>query len=140
MPVMTKSPKGDDIVILSRKEYDQLLVAAKEDVVDAAIASKAIARNEETLSEAEMDELLAARTPLAFWRKKRGMTQTDLAKAAEIAQGFLSEIESGLKTGDVTVLQRIAIALEISLLELEPDLPPGKRKSGFKLKVVKRRK
>ena len=29
MPVMTKSPKGDDIVILSRKEYDRLLVAAK---------------------------------------------------------------------------------------------------------------
>ncbi len=87
MPVMTKSPKGDDIVILSRKEYDRLLAAADEDVIDAAMAK-----------------------------------QTDLAKAAGIAQGFLSEIESGLKTGDVTVLQRIAIALEISLLELEPVL------------------
>jgi len=140
MPVMTKSPKGDDIVILSRKEYDRLLVAANEDVIDATIARKAIARNEETLSEAEMDELLAARTPLAFWRKKRGLTQTELAKAAEIAQGFLSEIESGLKTGDVTVLQRIAVALEISLLELVPDLPSSKRKPGVKFKIVKRRK
>ena len=140
MPVMTKSPKGDDIVILSRKEYDRLLAAAVEDVIDAAMAKKAIARNEETLSEAEVDELLAARTPLAFWRKKRGLTQTDLAKAAGIAQGFLSEIESGLKTGDVTVLQRIAIALEISLLELVPDLPSSRRKPAVKLKIVKRRK
>ena len=140
MPVMTKSPKGDDIVILSRKEYDRLLAAADEDVIDAAIAKKAIARNEETLSETEVDELLAARTPLAFWRKKRGLTQTDLAKAAGIAQGFLSEIESGLKTGDVTVLQRIAIALEISLLELVPDLPSSRRKPGVKPKIVKRRK
>ena len=140
MPVMTKSPKGDDIVILSRKEYDRLLVAANEDVIDATIARKAIARNEETLSEAEMDELLASKTPLAFWRKKRGLTQADLAKTAKIAQGFLSEIENGLKTGDVTVLQRIAIALEISLLELVPDLPPSKRKPGVKLKIVKRRK
>jgi ribosome-binding protein aMBF1 (putative translation factor) len=140
MPVITKSPKGDDIVILSRKEYDSLLVAANEDLADAAIARTAIARNEETLSESEMDELLAARTPLAFWRKKRGLTQTDLAKAAEIAQGFLSEIESGLKTGDITVLQRIAACLEISLLELVPDLPAGKRKPGAKLKIVKRRK
>jgi DNA-binding XRE family transcriptional regulator len=140
MPVMTKSPKGDDIVILSRKEYDRLLVAANEDAIDAMIARRAIARNEETLSEAEMDELLAARTPLAFWRKKRGLTQADLAKTAEIAQGFLSEIENGLKTGDVTVLQRIAIALEISRLELVPDLPPSKRKPGVKLKIVKRRK
>jgi ribosome-binding protein aMBF1 (putative translation factor) len=135
MPVITKSPQGDDIVILSRKEYDRLLVAANEDVIDAAIARRAIARDEETLSESEMDDLLAARTPLAFWRKKRGLTQMELAKAADIAQGFLSEIESGLKTGDVTVLQRIAIALEISLLELVPDLPSGKRKPG-----VKRRK
>ena len=140
MPVMTKSPKGDDIVILSRKEYDRLLAAADEDVIDAAMAKKAIARNEETLSEAEVDELLAARTPLAFWRKKRGLTQTDLAKAAGIAQGFLSEIESGLKTGDVTVLQRIAIALEISLLELVPDLPSSRRKPGVKPKIAKRRK
>jgi ribosome-binding protein aMBF1 (putative translation factor) len=140
MPVMTKSPKGDDIVILSRKEYDRLLAAADEDVIDAVMAKKAIARNEETLSEADVDELLAARTPLAFWRRKRGLTQTDLAKAAGIAQGFLSEIESGLKTGDVTVLQRIAIALEISLLELVPDLPSSRRKPGAKLKIVKRQK
>jgi ribosome-binding protein aMBF1 (putative translation factor) len=140
MPVMTKSPKGDDIVILSRKEYDRLLAAADEDVIDAAMAKKAIARNEETLSEAEVGELLAGRTPLAFWRKKRGLTQTDLAKAVGIAQGFLSEIESGLKTGDVTVLQRIASALEVSLLELVPDLPSGRRKPGVKLKIVKRRK
>jgi ribosome-binding protein aMBF1 (putative translation factor) len=140
MPVMTKSPKGDDIVILSRKEYDRLLIAANEDATDATIAKKAIARSEETLSEAEMDELLAARTPLAFWRRKRGVTQTDLAKAAGVAQGFLSEIESGLKTGDVTVLQRIAKALEISLLELVPDLPAGKRKPGIKRGTIKRRR
>jgi hypothetical protein len=35
MPVMTKSPKGDDIVILSRKEYDQLIAAANEGSADA---------------------------------------------------------------------------------------------------------
>src|ERR1700760_4233451 len=100
MPVMTKSPKGDDIVILSRKEYDQLVVA-NEDAVDAAAARKAIARNEETLTEAEMDELLAAKTPLAFWRRKRRLTQAQLAKTTGIAQGFLSEIEAGHKTGAV---------------------------------------
>src|SRR5258708_32987425 len=138
MPLMTRPPKGDEMVILSRKEYDRLLVAANEDATDAAVVKKAINRHEETLTEAEMDELLAAKTPLAFWRKKRGLTQADLSRAAGIAQGFLSEIESGLKTGDVTVLQRIAVALKISLLDLVPDLPRGKRKPG--LKIVKRRK
>jgi len=61
MPVMTKSPKGDDIVILSRKEYDRLLAAADEDVIDAAMAKKAIARNEETLSERWMNCLQPGR-------------------------------------------------------------------------------
>ena len=31
MPVMTKGPQGDDIVILSREEYDQLIAATNED-------------------------------------------------------------------------------------------------------------
>lgn len=139
MPVMTKSPKGDDIVILSRKEYDQLLVAANEDAADAAVARRAIVRDEETLTEAELDDLLAAKTPLAFWRKKRGLTQAELARASDIAQGFLSEIESGLKRGDVVILQRIAVALKISLLDLVPDLPSSSRNSGIKI-VRKRRK
>jgi DNA-binding XRE family transcriptional regulator len=107
---------------------------------DTTIARKAIASNEETLTGFEVDQLLAAKTPLAFWRKQRGLTQAELAKVAGIAQGFLSEIESGLKTGDVTVLQRIAVALEISLLDLVPDLHPNKRKPGFKLNIAKRRK
>jgi DNA-binding XRE family transcriptional regulator len=115
MPVMTKSPNGDDIVILSRKEYNQLVIAASEDDADATVARKAIARNEETLTEAELDDLLAAKTPLAFWRKKRGMTQAQLAKSAGIAQGFLSEIEAGQKTGAVDALRRIGFALGISL-------------------------
>jgi ribosome-binding protein aMBF1 (putative translation factor) len=115
MPVMTKSPKGDDIVILSRKEYDQLVVAANEDADDAAAARQAIARNEETLTEAEMDDLLAASTPLAFWRRKRGLTQAQLAKTTGIAQGFLSEIEAGHKTGTVDALKRIASALGVLL-------------------------
>jgi transcriptional regulator with XRE-family HTH domain len=39
----------------------------------------------------------------SFWRKKRRMTQADLAKSAGIAQG--SEIESGQKPGTPTTLK-----------------------------------
>jgi hypothetical protein len=35
MPVMTKGPQGDDIVILSRTKYDQLIAAANEDATNA---------------------------------------------------------------------------------------------------------
>src|SRR4051812_28503098 len=72
MPVMTKTPKGDDIVILARKEYDQLIAVAGEDAADAEAARRALDRRkkgEHSLTSAEMDDLLAAKTPLAFYRK-----------------------------------------------------------------------
>ena len=121
MPVMTKSPKGDEIVILSRDEYDRLL-AAGEDVTDARTARRVIddiaSGAEAVLSESELDEFLNAKTPLAFWRKKRGMTQAELAKATDVAQGFLSEIETGHKPGTPATLKKIAEALHIKIDDL----------------------
>jgi DNA-binding XRE family transcriptional regulator len=121
MPVMTKTPKGDDIVILARKEYDQLIAAAGEDVADAEAARRALDRRgkgEHSLTSAEVDQLLAAKTPLAFYRKRAGLTQATLAERAGIAQGFLSEIEAGRKSGDVQTLRKIAELLKISLDDL----------------------
>ncbi|GAB4071737.1 helix-turn-helix domain-containing protein [Ancylobacter sonchi] len=120
--IMTKSPAGEDIVILSRAEYDAL-VAASEDAADARTAREAIASlNAETLiADEDMDDYLAAATPMAFWRKKRGLTQAALAKATGVAQSFLSEIESGKKTGDVTILRKIATALGVRLDDLVTD-------------------
>jgi DNA-binding XRE family transcriptional regulator len=121
MPVMTKTPKGDDIVILARKEYDQLIAAAGEDAADAEAARRALDRRkngEHALTSAEVDELLAAKTPLAFYRKRAGLTQAALAERAGIAQGFLSEIEAGRKSGDVQTLRKIAELLKISLDDL----------------------
>jgi DNA-binding XRE family transcriptional regulator len=121
MPVMTKSPKGDEIVILSRDEYDRL-IAAGEDATDARTARRVIddvASGAETvLSESELEEFLEAKTPLAFWRKRRRMTQASLAKATGLAQGFLSEIESGQKPGTPATLKKIAEALGIKIDDL----------------------
>ncbi|HMI11962.1 MAG TPA: helix-turn-helix transcriptional regulator [Bradyrhizobium sp.] len=138
MPVMTKGPQGDDIVILSRKEYDQLVAAANEDAADTEILRRSIARvqsgEEKTFSSAEVDEFLAAKTPLAFFRKKRGLSQDILAKRAGITQGYLSEIEIGRKSGDVQTLRKIADLLKISLDDLvvpEASIDaPRKRKAA----------
>jgi ribosome-binding protein aMBF1 (putative translation factor) len=125
MPVMTKGPQGDDIVILSRKEYDQLVAAANEDARDAETLRRSIVRvksgEEETFTSAEVDAFLAAKTPLAFFRKKRRMSQDDLAKRTGITQGYLSEIEIGRKSGDVRTLRKLADALKVSLDSLVPE-------------------
>jgi len=123
MPVMTKTPQGDEIVILSRAEYDALTTGRRdEDTADAAHANRILADIEsgtETLLTSEQaSQLLNAKTPLAFWRKHRGMTQEILSKLIGVAQGFVSEIESGTKTGDVQTLAAMARVLAISLDDL----------------------
>jgi DNA-binding XRE family transcriptional regulator len=141
MPVMTKTPQGEDIVILSRAEYDTLAEGrGNEDAVDAGRANSILAnieRGTETLLTSEQaDQLLDAKTPLSFWRKHRGVTQQALSKSIGVAQGFISEIENGTKTGDVQTLAAIARFLAISLDDLVIAKPI---KSAKRLAAGKRR-
>jgi DNA-binding XRE family transcriptional regulator len=147
MPVMTKSPSGEDIVILSRSEYDALIADRNEDASDAIRANEILADLasgvETTLSAADVGELLAAKTPLAFWRRHRGLTQQDLSRQTGVAQGFLSEIESGSKTGDLKTVSRIARALSLTIDDLVVQPEPSARKkaraqSGVKIHSVSR--
>lgn len=115
------SPNGEEMVLLSVAEYERLIEAA-EDLRDSEIAEHSRreidAGTEELLTHAEVKEMLAAKTPLAFWRKKRSMTQAALATATGVAQGFLSEIESGQKPGTAATLKKIADALRITVDDL----------------------
>jgi transcriptional regulator with XRE-family HTH domain len=135
MPVMTKTPQGDDIVILSRAEYDTLTAGRRdEDTSDAAYANRILADiasgNETLLTNEQASQLLGAKTPLAFWRKHRGITQQALSKLIGVAQGFISEIENGTKTGDVQTLAAIARVLAISLDDLVIAKPVKLAKKG----------
>jgi hypothetical protein len=64
--------------------------ADDQDLIDArdhAVAMRRIATGEmETIPESEVDDYLAAPTPLAFWRKKRGYTQASLADETGLSQ------------------------------------------------------
>jgi transcriptional regulator with XRE-family HTH domain len=141
MPVMTKTPQGDEIVILSRAEYDALTTGRHdEDTVDAARANRILADiesgTETLLTNEQASQLLNAKTPLAFWRKHRGITQQALSKLIGVAQGFVSEIESGTKTGDVQTLAAMARVLAISLDDLVIAKPARLTKKG----QIKKRK
>jgi transcriptional regulator with XRE-family HTH domain len=49
------------------------------------------------------------------------MSQSGLARKLGISQGFLFEIESGKKSGDVGTLRKLARALEVTLDDLAGD-------------------
>ena len=100
-PQTIQTPSGDEMVIVSRAEYDSL-VSALEDLEDALGRRTELEKDRggevELISGSEVDDYLNAPTPLAFWRKKRGLSAGPvLAKRVGVTQAYLSEIESGKK-------------------------------------------
>jgi len=112
-----RTPGGEELVVMAREEYDTLQDAA---VAAARIRDLAEGR-EELLTSVEVEALLKAPTPLAFWRKKRRLTQTVLANDVGVSQNFLSDVERGKAIGDVVLYAKLARRLGISIEDLVPD-------------------
>jgi DNA-binding XRE family transcriptional regulator len=97
----------------------------RRDLVDALAAGKVeaalAAGREELLTAEETAALVGAPTPLAFWRKQRGKTQSQLAAEIGVSQNFLSDLELGKAKGDVTLYGKLARCLELSIDDLAPD-------------------
>lgn len=52
---------------------------------------------------------------IAYWRKKKGMTQEALANKSEISKGYLAAIEEGRNRPKIKVVARIAKCLGVGL-------------------------
>ncbi|MCJ2042256.1 helix-turn-helix domain-containing protein [Methylobacterium sp. J-059] len=115
------TPAGERLVILSEADYTALTQAA-EDVADQAAVAQfrlKLATGEEELIPAEVvDRLLGGDNRIRVWREHRGLTMAALAAQADIAQPFLSQIETGKRDGTVETLRRIADALAVTLDDL----------------------
>lgn len=106
-------------VTLSLEEYDDLI-----DARDHAVAMRDIASgNMPVLSGDDVDAYLDAPTPLAFWRKHRGLTQAALAQLVEVSQPFIAQLEAGQKDASVGIYGRMARALGVRIDDLVPDAP-----------------
>lgn len=63
------------------------------------------------LTIAETRELIESPSSLAFWRKRAGLTQAQLAEKVGIAQAYMSNLETGSRDGDVKLWMNIARVL-----------------------------
>jgi DNA-binding XRE family transcriptional regulator len=124
------TPGGEELAVLPRSALDALV----EEAGHAKALAEHHAGRDPGLSAPEMRELLAAVSPLAFWRRKRGLSQADVAKAAGIAQNYVSDLETGKREGSATQWLKIARALGVSMEELiaDSDAPTegGAKKPG----------
>jgi DNA-binding XRE family transcriptional regulator len=79
----------------------------------------ALATGEEELLPSDLvDRLLAGDTPLRVWREHRGLTVKALAEEAGVAQSYLSQIETGKRTGTVETLSKLAAVLRTTIDDL----------------------
>ena len=113
-----------EYAVLPIEEYRRLLELAEEaEEIRAGNRAKAeLAAGEDELVPAGVVERLFSgkESPVAVWREYRGLTQERLAREAGVGKSYISQIESGKKTGSVTVLKRIARALQVDLDHLVP--------------------
>lgn len=114
------TPAGDELVVLTRADYELLLeqAAANDDEEDAELIALADARMADpTISErlpADVSRLLlSGASLLKALREWRQIGQVRLAAEVGTSQGFISDLENGRRTMTADVRSRLASALDI---------------------------
>ncbi|MCA9920896.1 MAG: helix-turn-helix domain-containing protein [Anaerolineales bacterium] len=106
-----------EYAILPYDMYLQLVEDAEmlQDIKDYDEAIQAIEAGEELVPGEIVFAIFDGENPIKVWREYREMTQAQLAKKAGISAAFLSQIESGKRTGSTDVLKAIAAVLNLTL-------------------------
>ena len=117
-PQFIRTPQGEELVVLPRADYDALVASAEpydEDADDVAIydARKADLGGREPLPAPVTAAMLKGDSLLKALRKWRGLSQVQLAEAAGIGQGFMSELERSAKGASPDTLESLARALDV---------------------------
>ena len=116
-----KTPNGEDMVMLSKTDYEMLLEKAElatdlEEV--AAFRLKRSVNMDEAIPEEFADRLIEGENPIRVYRELRRMSARELAERTGISAAFLSEIETGKKDGGIATLKKIALELNVMLDDL----------------------
>jgi len=103
--------------VIPYKEYLHLIEEAEmlQDIRDYDLAIEAVEQGEELIPSEVTYAILDGENPIRVWRKNRGLTQQQLSEAAGISKPYLSQIESGKRTGTTEVLSAIANALNLTI-------------------------
>lgn len=106
--------------VVPYSEYQKLLDAWEmlEDIRAYDEAKTNIEAGEELIPSKVAYALLDGKNPIRVWREYRALTQQQLAEKAGISKPYLSQLESGKRSGTTDMLKKIAQALHVNLEEL----------------------
>lgn len=85
---------------------------------DEEIFRAAEAAAEEIFPAEVVNRLIAGESPIKVYREHRGLTQADLAQAVGSDRLYISQLETGPRTGSVRILKKIAAVLAVDLDDL----------------------
>lgn len=119
-PQTIRSASGEEMVVLSRADYDALVRAAGdalEDAADIAIFDERMrelkAGNDVVLPAGVSKLMTKGDSLLRAVRRVKFVTQAVLAKRTGLAQGYISDLEAGRKSGTDEAWRKIARALDV---------------------------
>ena len=104
--------------VIPWRDYERLTSEDAAILSDEEHYDRAIADNGESFPIEVVDQLLAGQNPISVYRNYRGLTQNALAAAAGINTVYLSQIETGKRTGSAKTLAALAKALQVTLDDL----------------------
>jgi DNA-binding XRE family transcriptional regulator len=113
--------EGKQVVIISADDYRVLLEKAEmlDDVAAYDRAKDALAAGDEELVPAAIaNAILDGEHPVRVWRQHRGMSQAQLAEAADISQAYLAQIETRKREGTLGLYRSLADVLGVDLDDL----------------------
>ena len=105
--------------VIPWREYERLSNGEAEAALsDEELYDRALAEGGESFPAEVADRLLAGESPIRAYRSHRGMKQGELAATAGVHPVYLSQIETGKRTGSAKTLAAIAGALGVSVDDL----------------------
>lgn len=124
-PQTFAAPDGTEMVILKAADYARLKRLCGEEAEDAAEGMKALAEIRDgmgTMPGEVLNSILdEGLTPLAAWRRHRGLSQSALAGRAGLSQVWISRIERGGGYGSRETRRKLAAALDAPVWALEDE-------------------
>ena len=111
------TPSGEELVVLSKADYDELVALAEADE-DAELIALANVRMSDPALSAKLPPdvsrlILAGASLLKALRQWRDVGQVKLAHDLGTSQGFVSDLENGRRAMTDEVRRRIAVALDV---------------------------
>ncbi len=120
-PQIIRTPGGEELVVLPLADYEALLDRADRETEDADDIAIYDARKAELTADGVVlppevgAAILRGDSRLKAIRHWRDETQMHLSFKTDISQGYLSDLESGRRTGTPETIAKLAQALDVQV-------------------------